>query len=122
MTLHHAAQAHDFGLLQWRYFGAAAFAFSSGALRQVSLETHHAFGAIGYAEEHEARALRRAPDLLPLAVAQAPRTGACLLTMTLPRCRNTTWAKPATPSARGTRVAANPLERRAQRRSTAAFP
>jgi len=33
---------------------AAAFAFASTALRRVSLETHHTFGAIGYAEEHEA--------------------------------------------------------------------
>ena len=33
---------------------AAAFAYANTTLRQVSLETHHAFGAIGYAEDHEA--------------------------------------------------------------------
>ena len=54
LTLQHAAQAFDLGAAQWRYFASAAVAFASGALRQVSLETHHAFGAIGYAEEHEA--------------------------------------------------------------------
>ncbi len=29
-------------------------AFAGPALRRVSLETQHTFGAIGYAEEHEA--------------------------------------------------------------------
>ena len=41
-------------LFQLRYFAAAAAAFAGPALRQASLETQHAFGAIGYAEEHEA--------------------------------------------------------------------
>jgi len=54
LTLAHAAEAFDFGLPQWRYFASAAVAFGANSLRQVSLETHHAFGAIGYAEEHEA--------------------------------------------------------------------
>ena len=61
VTLEHAAQAFDLGVSSWRYFAAAAVAFGGPALRQVSLETHHAFGAIGYAEEHEApRHFRRA--------------------------------------------------------------
>jgi len=61
VTLEHAAEAFDFGASSWRYFAAAAVAFGGPALRQVSLETHHAFGAIGYAEEHEApRHFRRA--------------------------------------------------------------
>ena len=38
----------------WRYFADCAVAFGGDALRRVSLETQHAFGAIGYAEEHEA--------------------------------------------------------------------
>ncbi|MFV0276214.1 MAG: acyl-CoA dehydrogenase, partial [Parahaliea sp.] len=38
----------------WHYFAAAACSYASPALRQVSLETHHVLGAIGYAEEHEA--------------------------------------------------------------------
>jgi alkylation response protein AidB-like acyl-CoA dehydrogenase len=61
VTLEHAAEAFDLGAPSWRYFAAAAVAFGGPALRQVSLETQHAFGAIGYAEEHEApRHFRRA--------------------------------------------------------------
>jgi alkylation response protein AidB-like acyl-CoA dehydrogenase len=54
LTLANAAAQHDRGAADWRYFASAACAFGGPALRQVSLETHHAFGAIGYAEEHEA--------------------------------------------------------------------
>lgn len=54
LTLAHAAQAYDCVNKHWRYFAAAALAFAGPTLRQVSLETHHAFGAIGYAEDHEA--------------------------------------------------------------------
>jgi alkylation response protein AidB-like acyl-CoA dehydrogenase len=54
LTLAHAAEAFDFELPDWRYYANAALAFGGGALRQASLETQHAFGAIGYAEEHEA--------------------------------------------------------------------
>ena len=61
VTLEHAGEAFDLGNPCWRYFAAAAVAFGGPALRQVSLETQHAFGAIGYAEEHEApRHFRRA--------------------------------------------------------------
>jgi alkylation response protein AidB-like acyl-CoA dehydrogenase len=54
LTLDHAAEAFDRGLGDWRYFASAALAYASPALRDVSLETHHLLGAIGYAEEHEA--------------------------------------------------------------------
>jgi alkylation response protein AidB-like acyl-CoA dehydrogenase len=54
LTLHNAAAQYDRRSADWRYFASAAIAFAGPALRQVSLETHHAFGAIGYAEEHEA--------------------------------------------------------------------
>ena len=54
VTLDHAAERFDFGGATWRYFAAAAVAFGGPALRQASLQTHHAFGAIGYADEHEA--------------------------------------------------------------------
>ncbi len=54
LTLDNAASNHDRDTADWRYFAACAIAYAGGALRQVSLETHHAFGAIGYAEEHEA--------------------------------------------------------------------
>ena len=54
LTLQNAAANHDLGIPDWRYFASVAFAFANGALRQVSLETQHAFGAIGYAEEHQA--------------------------------------------------------------------
>lgn len=54
LTTGQAAMLHDNGDANWRYFAAAASAFGSEALRRVSLETQHAFGAVGYAEEHEA--------------------------------------------------------------------
>ncbi|MGY3697374.1 alkylation response protein AidB-like acyl-CoA dehydrogenase [Bradyrhizobium sp. USDA 3240] len=54
LILEHAARLHDGGDDDWRYFSDCASAFSGNALRQVSLETQHTFGAIGYAEEHEA--------------------------------------------------------------------
>jgi alkylation response protein AidB-like acyl-CoA dehydrogenase len=54
LTLQNAAAAFDLQRASWRYFGSAAVAFGSKALRQVSLETHHTWGAIGYADEHEA--------------------------------------------------------------------
>jgi alkylation response protein AidB-like acyl-CoA dehydrogenase len=54
LTLENAASNYDRGTREWRYFASCAVAFANGALRQVSRETHHAFGAIGYSEEHEA--------------------------------------------------------------------
>ena len=63
LTLANGAAQYDAGAQDWRYFVSAACAFGSPALRQASLETHHAFGAIGYAEEHEApRHFRRGPS------------------------------------------------------------
>lgn len=50
----HAARLHDLGDRDWRHFANCAVVFAGDALRRVSLETHHAFGAIGYADEHEA--------------------------------------------------------------------
>lgn len=49
-----AAQAYDAGNPDWKVFAASASAFASPALREVSIQTHRALGAIGYAEEHEA--------------------------------------------------------------------
>ena len=54
LVIANAAIQYDGESANWRYFASTASAFGSNALRQVSLETHHAFGAIGYAEEHEA--------------------------------------------------------------------
>jgi alkylation response protein AidB-like acyl-CoA dehydrogenase len=75
VTLEHAAEAFDLGAPSWRYFAAAAVSFGGPALRQASLETQHAFGAIGYAEEHEApRHFRRAHlDALAFGGAAAAR-------------------------------------------------
>ncbi len=75
LTLAHAAESFDFKQDDWRYFSAAAFAFAGQSLRQVALQTHHAFGAIGYAEEHEApRHFRRVHlDLLVLGGASHAR-------------------------------------------------
>jgi alkylation response protein AidB-like acyl-CoA dehydrogenase len=54
LVLDQAAHLHDRGDRNWRYFANSAVAFAGVALRRVSLETQHSFGAIGYAEEHEA--------------------------------------------------------------------
>jgi alkylation response protein AidB-like acyl-CoA dehydrogenase len=54
LTLETAAEARDCGNPDWKVFAASAIAFTSPALRTVSIETHRALGAIGYAEEHEA--------------------------------------------------------------------
>lgn len=54
LTADTAAEHFDRGASHWRRFAAATWAYSCASLRTVSLETHHAFGAIGYAEEHEA--------------------------------------------------------------------
>ena len=54
LMLANAAAQHDAGAGNWRVFASAAVAFAGPALRRVALETQHAFGAIGYAEDHEA--------------------------------------------------------------------
>lgn len=54
LSVDYAAECHDFGHPQWRLYAAAAFASAGATLRQVALENHHAFGAIGYAEDHTA--------------------------------------------------------------------
>lgn len=54
LALDHAAHLHDRDDPNWRYFASTAVAFGGEALRSVALETQHAFGAIGYADEHEA--------------------------------------------------------------------
>jgi acyl-CoA dehydrogenase len=54
MTLETAATARDGGNPDWRTFASSALAFAGPALRTVSIESHRALGAIGYAEEHEA--------------------------------------------------------------------
>jgi alkylation response protein AidB-like acyl-CoA dehydrogenase len=54
LVLNHAATLFDKSGDDWSYFADCAMAFAGPALRRVSLETQHTFGAIGYAEEHEA--------------------------------------------------------------------
>jgi alkylation response protein AidB-like acyl-CoA dehydrogenase len=54
LIVDHAAKLHDLGDRNWRHFVNCAVVFASDALRRVLLESHHAFGAIGYADEHEA--------------------------------------------------------------------
>ncbi|WP_315835284.1 acyl-CoA dehydrogenase [Bradyrhizobium prioriisuperbiae] len=54
LILDHAARLHDIDDRNWCYFADCSVAFASDALRRVSLEIQHAFGAIGYAEEHAA--------------------------------------------------------------------
>ena len=75
LAIEHAATQFDLGRDDWRYFATTAFAFAGDALRQVELQTHHAFGAIGYADEHEApRHFRRVHlDMVSLGGASAAR-------------------------------------------------
>jgi 3-oxo-4-pregnene-20-carboxyl-CoA dehydrogenase beta subunit len=54
LAMETAAEAHDSADPNWRVFASSAIAFAGPALRAVSIETHRALGAIGYAEEHEA--------------------------------------------------------------------
>ena len=54
LSLDNAAAHFDRQVDHWRTFASAAFGYAGAVLRQVSLQTHHAFGAIGYAEDHEA--------------------------------------------------------------------
>jgi alkylation response protein AidB-like acyl-CoA dehydrogenase len=54
LTLDSAAAARDQGNPEWGVFAAAALAYANPALRAVTIQTHRALGAIGYAEEHEA--------------------------------------------------------------------
>jgi alkylation response protein AidB-like acyl-CoA dehydrogenase len=53
LALHNAAKNYDKHVAAWRVFAAAVCAFADPALRQAALEMQHAFGAIGYAEDHE---------------------------------------------------------------------
>ena len=54
LTMEDAAATCDREDESWRVFANCALAFGGTGLRQVMLEVHHALGAIGYAEEHEA--------------------------------------------------------------------
>jgi alkylation response protein AidB-like acyl-CoA dehydrogenase len=72
LTLDHAAHRHDRGDPNWRYFANSAVAFAGDALRRVSLETQHTFGAVGYAEEHEAPRHFKRVHLDTIALGGAP--------------------------------------------------
>ena len=72
LTLDHAAYLHDRNDRNWRYFANSAIAFAGDALRRVSLETQHTFGAIGYAEEHEAPRHFKRVHLDTIALGGAP--------------------------------------------------
>ena len=72
LTLDHAAHLHDRDDPNWRYFANSAAAFAGDALRQVSMETQHTFGAVGYAEEHEAPRHFKRVHLDTIALGGAP--------------------------------------------------
>jgi alkylation response protein AidB-like acyl-CoA dehydrogenase len=72
LILDHAARLHDTGDRNWCYFACCAVAFGGDALRRVSLETQHIFGAIGYAEEHEAAQHFKRVHLDTVALGGAP--------------------------------------------------
>ncbi|MBY8825623.1 acyl-CoA dehydrogenase family protein [Sphingomonas colocasiae] len=54
-----AARGQDAAAPHWQMLAASAVGFAGAALRRVALETQHCFGAIGFAEEHEAPGLFR---------------------------------------------------------------
>ena len=72
LSLDHAGHLHDRSDPSWRYFASSAAAFAGDALRRVSLETQHTFGAIGYAEEHEAPRHFKRVHLDTIALGGAP--------------------------------------------------
>ena len=72
LILDHAARLHDMGDRNWRYFADCAVAYGGDALRRVSLQTQHTFGAIGYAEEHEAAHHFKRVHLDTIALGGAP--------------------------------------------------
>jgi alkylation response protein AidB-like acyl-CoA dehydrogenase len=53
LALWRAAAAYDRGDDDWSYVCGTAVSLASPALRQVCLETHHAFGGVSFWEEHE---------------------------------------------------------------------
>lgn len=75
LLLDDAAQRADRDAADWPAAADAAAAFAVPALRQLELEIHHAFGAIGFSEEHEApRHFRRVfGDLARLGGGRAAR-------------------------------------------------
>ena len=102
-SLDNAAAHYDRGIADWRTFAAAAFAYANTTLRQVSLETHHAFGAIGYAEDHEApRHFKRVHlDVVRHGGGRRAREELAerYLGLRPAACPNSTSARKATPSA-----------------------
>lgn len=52
LLLEKAADAYDQDDANWPYYVRAATVYATTSLRQVSLETQHVLGAIGYSEEH----------------------------------------------------------------------
>lgn len=72
LMLDHAAYLHDRNDRNWHYFANSAVAFAGDALRRVSLEIQHTFGAIGYAEEHEAPRHFKRVHLDTIALGGAP--------------------------------------------------
>ncbi|MEZ5658441.1 MAG: acyl-CoA dehydrogenase [Burkholderiaceae bacterium] len=54
LAIENAAEHHDRGAHEWQAFADALWSYACGSLRLATLNTHHVFGAIGYAEDHEA--------------------------------------------------------------------
>jgi alkylation response protein AidB-like acyl-CoA dehydrogenase len=72
LILDHAAKLHDQENRNWRYFADCTVAFAGSALRRVALETQHVFGAIGYADDHEAPRHFKRVHLDTIALGGAP--------------------------------------------------
>jgi alkylation response protein AidB-like acyl-CoA dehydrogenase len=83
LTLDHAAHLHDRKDRNWQYFANSAVAFAADALRRVSLEIQHTFGAIGYAEEHEAPRHFKRVHLDTTALGGAPHARRCIASFLL---------------------------------------
>jgi len=87
VALAHVTAAYDLQQDAWPYLASAAAAYACEALRKVSLETQHALGAVGYAEEHEApRHFKRVHlDTIAVGGAQAARAELASMLLDSPR-------------------------------------
>ena len=77
LAIARATAMYDRNDNDWTYAADVAFSVASPALRQVVLETHHAFGGVSFWEEHEMpRHFRRIhADLVRCGGVHAARSG-----------------------------------------------
>lgn len=88
LTQEIAARSFDAGDPRWCFEALAAIAAADPALRKSMLEVHHAFGAMGYSEEHEVpRHFRRVHLDLARTAGPEARRELCVLTEANPQAQ-----------------------------------